>query len=84
MAEQLIDAAVRDLGVAVGASTTATLPLLGAQGYAGLWAHREQLAHDSGLTVAATERLLRRYGSGIHEIVHLLEQDASLRRCIPW
>ena len=67
----------------IGPSTTAEIPLVGALGFAELWADRASLAERWGLSVTMIERLLRRYGSRISEVFDLLEADPALRQPIP-
>jgi glycerol-3-phosphate dehydrogenase len=53
MAKDAVDEAVRALDARVPESVTATVPLVGAEGYAALWNQRHALAARSGLHVAA-------------------------------
>jgi glycerol-3-phosphate dehydrogenase len=83
MAKDAIDAAVNALetvnGKKVPKSVTDDVPLLGAEGYHALWNARSQLARRSGLHEARIEHLLNRYGSLIHEVIALIEDDPTLR-----
>ncbi|WP_101789855.1 glycerol-3-phosphate dehydrogenase/oxidase [Nonomuraea indica] len=78
MARDAVDVAVRDLGSAVPASVTHRLPLLGAEGYEALRNARCRLAARAGLDVARVERLLRRYGSAVVDVLGLVEGDPAL------
>jgi glycerol-3-phosphate dehydrogenase len=78
MAEDAVDAAVRNLPQRVPGSVTAQTPLLGAQGWHALWNRRRRLAEELGLHVSRVEHLLGRYGAMITEIVDLLEQRPEL------
>ncbi|MFM8773951.1 MAG: glycerol-3-phosphate dehydrogenase/oxidase [Actinomycetota bacterium] len=79
MAADAINAAVEDLGESeVPASTTDQIPLVGAIGFADVWADRSSLAERWGLTLDQTERLLRRHGSRVSEIFDLIADDPSL------
>jgi glycerol-3-phosphate dehydrogenase len=69
MARDLIDAVARDLGPGVPPSRTHEVPLTGADGFAARWADRQRIAAASGLPVAEIERLLRRYGSCIDDLL---------------
>ena len=78
MAEDAVDAAVRNLPQRVPSSVTARTPLLGAQGWHALWNRRRRLAEEVGLHVSRVEHLLGRYGAMITEILDLLEQRPEL------
>lgn len=80
MATDAVDAAARDLDRDVPSSCTADIPLLGAEGYPALWNSRHRLAERAGLTVDRVERLLRRYGSRIHDVLALVRQRPELAR----
>ena len=69
MARDAVDEAVRDWPDSVPASTTERVPLVGAAGYSAAWESRVALADRHGLTVAAMERLLRRYGTVVEEVL---------------
>jgi glycerol-3-phosphate dehydrogenase len=77
MAADLIDAAARDLA-GVPPSSTAEVPLAGAAGFVAAWAGRAELAARARVSVAAVERLLRRYGDRVHELLSLAERRPEL------
>ena len=84
MAADAVDAAVADLDEAsVPASSTADIPLVGAVGFAELWADRASLAERWGLPNETMERLLRRHGSRVSEVFDTLAADASMREPLP-
>ena len=60
------------------ASCTAETPLVGAEGFQAAWNRRAILAERVGLPVARMERLLRRYGSRIHELIELIQRQPEL------
>jgi glycerol-3-phosphate dehydrogenase len=78
MAADVVNSAVSGLGRAVAPSLTARLPLCGAVGYHELWADRARVAAESGLPTSTVERLLRRYGSAVSDVLALIAQDPSL------
>jgi len=79
MAADAINAAVAGLEAeGIPASTTDQIPLVGALGFADVWADRAALAERWGLSLDQTERLLRRHGSRVSEIFDLIEADPSL------
>ncbi|MFD4669224.1 glycerol-3-phosphate dehydrogenase/oxidase [Lentzea sp. NPDC058450] len=78
MAADVVNAAVAGLGRAVAPSLTARLPLCGAVGFQELWADRARIAAESGLPTSTVERLLRRYGSAVSDVLALVAQDPSL------
>ena len=51
---------------------------MGADGYTALWNARQRLATRHGLHVARVEHLLHRYGSLVHEVLALVDEDVSL------
>ncbi|SDO71219.1 glycerol-3-phosphate dehydrogenase/oxidase [Lentzea jiangxiensis] len=78
MAADVVNAAVSGLGRAVAPSLTARLPLCGAVGFHELWADRARVAAESGLPTSTVERLLRRYGSAVPDVLALIARDPSL------
>ncbi|WP_326821088.1 glycerol-3-phosphate dehydrogenase/oxidase [Streptosporangium sp. NBC_01756] len=78
MAEDAVDMAVKDLDGVVPESVTERVPLLGAAGYEARWNGRRRLAARSGLSVLTVERLLRRYGSDVEEVLEPVAADPTL------
>jgi glycerol-3-phosphate dehydrogenase len=78
MAADAVDAAVHGLNRTVPASCTSDVPLLGAEGYHGLWNTRRHLAAALGVSTGQAERLLGRYGSLIGELAALIEERPEL------
>ena len=72
MAKDVVDAALRERGVAAPKSRTADLPLVGARGWSDLWAGRGRLATDTGFTLPTIEHLLRRHGSNTGDLIALI------------
>lgn len=72
MAKDVVDAAVRERGVAAGKSRTADVPLAGSEGWADLWAGRGRLATSTGLPLTMIEHLLRRHGSNTGDLLDLI------------
>jgi glycerol-3-phosphate dehydrogenase len=62
----------------VAASTTETVPLLGAVGFHATWNQRHTLARQAGLHVARVEHLLRRYGVLTQELLDLVAERPEL------
>lgn len=84
MAADAVDAAVADLDEdSRPASSTADIPLVGAVGFADLWADRASLAERWDLPGETVERLLRRHGSRVSEVFDALDADPSLRTPLP-
>jgi glycerol-3-phosphate dehydrogenase len=83
MAEDAIDAVAHGLDRRVPPSATERTLLFGADGYAAAWNARHRLAEESGLHVARIEHLLRRYGSGITELLGLVADDKVLGEPLP-
>ncbi len=82
MAEDAVDMAVRELGADVAGSVTQRVPLLGAAGYEALWNGRHRLAERFGLSVPTVERLLRRYGSGVEDLLDMITADPALGQAL--
>jgi glycerol-3-phosphate dehydrogenase len=80
MARDVIDAAVADFGRPVPGSVTDQVPLLGADGLAAVQPAAGRLAEDYGVTRAAVEHLLSRYGTLAAEVLDLVRADAALAR----
>ncbi|GAA1437853.1 glycerol-3-phosphate dehydrogenase/oxidase [Nocardiopsis tropica] len=80
MAKDAVDAVAHGLGSSVPQSVTDRLPLVGADGYAALYNQRYRLARDSGLHVSRITHLLRRHGSGVHDLLDLVRERPDLGR----
>ncbi len=78
MAKDAIDAVAHDLDQKVPPSCTEDVPLLGADGYLGMWNARAQLAQRWGLRVSVVEHLLNRYGSLVEELIGLITDQPGL------
>ncbi|WP_415853300.1 glycerol-3-phosphate dehydrogenase/oxidase [Sinomonas sp. G460-2] len=84
MAAQLIDTAATALGdPAIPASTTDRTPLLGAEGFDAPRSAKGVRADEQALGLTQAERLSRRYGSCIAELLDLIEDHPQLREEIP-
>jgi glycerol-3-phosphate dehydrogenase len=79
IAEQL----ARDTGRAVPASTTESLPLIGAHGFDAAWMRRARVAKTTGISLAHMELLLRRYGSEVDYLIELIEAEPALAQPLP-
>ena len=80
MARDVVDAAVADFERQVPGSVTDQVPLLGADGLAAVQPAAGRLAEDYGVSRAAVEHLLGRYGTLAAEVLDLIRADASLGR----
>jgi glycerol-3-phosphate dehydrogenase len=83
MAVDAIDAIGRELGRTIPASTTASIPLLGAEGLDGLLGRMRAHAGAAGLADDALAHLAARYGSVATELLDLIAKDPSLSRALP-
>ena len=83
MAKDAIDAAVDAFDERVPASTTATIPLLGAEGYQAAWNKRRRIARAFGLHTVRVEHLLNRYGTLTDELLDLSRGTPSLADPLP-
>ncbi len=77
MAADLIDAAGMDLAD-VPPSPTARIPIVGADGYLAAYHRRRALAAQTGVEVEMIERLLRRYGDRVDELLILIGERPEL------
>jgi glycerol-3-phosphate dehydrogenase len=78
MAKDAVDAVIREGGFPHVECTTDTIPLVGAEGFAEMWAAREQLAGEAGLPVDLMEGLLRRHGGHSQYVLDLIAQEPPL------
>jgi len=79
MARDAVDAATAGWPTPVPPSCTDHVPLLGAEGYAELWAARAAFAARHRLDVSRVEGLLHRYGSLVHELMATTSQRPDLQ-----
>jgi glycerol-3-phosphate dehydrogenase len=66
-----------------GGSRTDRVPLLGAEGFAACWDRRDQLSQQQHLQVTEVERLLRRYGSLVGEVLATAGERSALLEPVP-
>ncbi len=78
MAKDAVDAAVKDLGHKVPASTTRTIPLFGADGYRELEKNITHLAQERQMSTATITHLLNRYGSAITDLFAAIAVEPQL------
>lgn len=77
MARDAVDRAARRLH-GVPDSRTDDIPLLGADGFAGAWESRAQMAARMGVSTGVIEHLLDRYGTMATEILKLMRDEPHL------
>ena len=77
MAKDAVDAAAEDLGQ-ISESVTEHVPLVGADGYAAMLNLKSELGREAGLPEWRIEHLLGRYGSKLHEVLALGDEDPSM------
>jgi glycerol-3-phosphate dehydrogenase len=78
MAKDAIDTIAADLQESVPRSCTDVTPLLGAEGFVALQNRSGLLAAEHGLAQPRVERLLRRYGSRVLEVLEPLSERPDL------
>ncbi|HKX67379.1 MAG TPA: glycerol-3-phosphate dehydrogenase/oxidase [Intrasporangium sp.] len=83
MAQDAVDAARQDIGGDVSDSVTEFIPLSGAEGYVALVNQVDRLARKQDLPVWRIRHLLERYGSLVHELFALAENDRTLYEPLP-
>ena len=82
MAEDAVDAAAVGLP-GVPPSRTAHLPLVGAHRWAEVTGAADRLAEEHGLDAAVVQRLLRRHGDRVVDVLALVRRDPSLGEPLP-
>ena len=80
MAADVVDHAVRRLGLPPRPSRTDQLPLLGADGYHRLMRGRDSVARRHGVSVGVLEHLIERYGSVARDVLALVDSSPRLGR----
>jgi glycerol-3-phosphate dehydrogenase len=83
MAADAIDAAAEDIPTRVAPSVTDRVPLIGADGYFALVNQAEQLGQQHGLHPHRVRHLLDRYGSLLHGLLAMGDEDPSLLEPVP-
>ena len=83
MAQDAVDAARADIGGDVSDSVTEFIPLSGAEGYVALVNQVDRLARKQDLPVWRIRHLLERYGSLVHQLFALAENDRTLYEPLP-
>lgn len=78
MAEDAVDFALGKAAAKARPSVTATLPLLGADGYQAAQNRAETLARQYGFSADRMQHLLHRYGSEVTDLLALIDDDPSL------
>jgi len=82
MARDAVDVVARNLGGSIAPSCTEDVPLVGAEGFTGVWNRRARLAAEAGLPGSVVEHLLRRHGTDTLAILGLVAERAELGRPI--
>ena len=83
MAQDAVDAARADIGGDVSDSVTEFIPLSGAEGYVALVNQVDRLARKQDLPAWRIRHMLERYGSLVHELFALAENDRTLYEPLP-
>lgn len=83
MAADAVDATAADLGRPLPRSVTASIPLLGAEGYPALDNQVAVLARRHGLPAATIRHVLDRYGSLIREVLGPAAAEPGLLEPVP-
>lgn len=82
MARDAVDAAGRVLGLGLAPSPTASLPLVGASGWAAVRNRTDRIATDHGVPAAHVRRMLHRYGDEVETVLAPVRADPTLARAI--
>jgi glycerol-3-phosphate dehydrogenase len=83
MAQDAVDEAVAALDGKVPPSTTAEIPLLGAEGYQAAWNKRGKIARAFGVHKVRVEHLLNRYGVLTDELLDMIRERPELADPLP-
>ena len=83
MAEDAVDNAVHSMERKIAKSVTDRTPLVGADGYFGLWNARHNTAERTGLRVSYIEHLLNRYGSLYTDLLDMIAEKPELGEPLP-
>ena len=83
MAADALDAAAEDIPARVAPSVTDRVPLVGADGYYALVNQAERLGLKHGLHPHRIRHLLDRYGSLLHGLLAMSDDDRSLLEPVP-
>ncbi|NNC74516.1 MAG: glycerol-3-phosphate dehydrogenase/oxidase [Acidimicrobiia bacterium] len=83
MAKDAVDVAIEEASLDAPASTTESVPLVGAAGYQQLLDQADQIVAESGLDRDRVVRMLRRYGDRISEVLALVGANAALGEPLP-
>ena len=83
MAKDALDAAAEDIPARVAPSITDRVPLIGADGYFALINQSEHLGRRYGLHPHRIRHLLDRYGSLLHGLLAMSENDRTLLEPVP-
>ena len=83
MAKDALDAAANDIPARVAPSITDRVPLIGADGYFALINQSEHLGRRYGLHPHRIRHLLDRYGSLLHGLLAMSEEDPTLLEPVP-
>ena len=83
MAQDAVDNAVHAMERSVPKSVTDRTPLVGAEGYFGLWNARHLTAERTGLRVSMVEHLLNRYGSLYTDLLDMIAERPELGQPLP-
>jgi len=83
MAEDTVDRAFEEAGVSIPGTLTAELQLVGATNYADTAAKSSHLASEYGIPEHQIDRLLRRYGDEVTDVLDLFRTDSKLAEPVP-
>lgn len=83
MAQDTVDEAAVAASIKTRPTHTDQIPFVGAPGYRALSSQRDELASRYGIPVAHIDRLLRRYGDEIENLLAYGESDSTMLELIP-
>lgn len=83
MAEDVVTAALESNNTSAPESTTATMPLIGAEGLNAVASATRDALAARGIDTAFTQRLLDRYGSLAPEVISLIDHNPGYELVLP-
>jgi len=78
MAKDVVDAALQGVHGELPESRTVDLPLVGAEGFADLWAARRAIAASRQMPLETIEHLLNRHGAYLSDLLLLIDEEPDL------
>lgn len=82
MARDAVDVALEAIGSPAHPSCTERVLLVGAEGFAELECSATELGSARGIESATVSRLIHRYGTNVHDLLRMIDEDPTLSHAI--